>query len=103
MENVILSSFKLTDLEQLIRAAIRDELKSQKTDSEDADRWLSIDELREYLPDHPAKQTIYGWTSNYEIPFHKRQGQKAVYFLKSEIDAWLVKGRKKTIAEIQGK
>lgn len=103
MENVILSSYKLSDLEQLIRAAVRAELNTQKKDTEDTDRWLSIDELIKYLPDHPAKQTIYGWTSNHEIPFHKRAGQKAIYFLKSEIDAWLLKGRKKTIAEIKGK
>ncbi|OUO51135.1 hypothetical protein B5F77_11105 [Parabacteroides sp. An277] len=35
------------------------------------DRWLNIDELKAYLPDHPAKATIYGWVSRREIPYHK--------------------------------
>jgi len=31
--------------------------KSEKFDSE---QWFDLDKLIEYLPDHPAKQTIYG-------------------------------------------
>ena len=36
------------------------------------EKWFSVDELREYLPQHPVRQTIYGWTSHAIIPFHKK-------------------------------
>lgn len=53
-------------------------------------QWLNIAELIDYLPNHPAEQTVYGWTSARKIPFHK-QG-KSIMFKKSEIDAWLEGG-----------
>ena len=27
-----------------------------------ADQWMNLKELCEYLPSHPAEQTVYGWT-----------------------------------------
>ena len=66
---------------------------------EPEDHWLNMDELREYLPDHPAAQTIYGWTSCRFIPFHKKG--KRLQFLKSEIDCWLKAEKRKTIKELQ--
>src|SRR3954454_11460297 len=59
-------------------------------------RWLSLTELCEYLPDKPARATIYGKID--EIP-HYKDGKK-LRFLKSEIDAWLLRGKRKTPAEI---
>lgn len=53
-------------------------------------QWLNMAELIDYLPNHPAEQTVYGWTSARKIPFHK-QG-KSIMFKKSEIDAWLEGG-----------
>ena len=55
-------------------------------------------ELCEYLPSHPAEQTVYGWTSCHQIPFHKRG--KRIMFLKSEIDAWLHDGKRKSQKEL---
>jgi len=49
--------------------------------------WLSVSELSEYLPTHPVEHTIYCWTSNKQIPFHKKG--KRIMFLKSEIDEWM--------------
>ena len=66
---------------------------------EPEDHWLNMDELREYLPDHPAAQTIYGWTSCRYIPFHKKG--KRLQFLKAEIDNWLKAEKHKTIKELQ--
>ena len=57
------------------------------TVEEPIDRWFTVDELREYLPEHPARQTVYGWTSNAIIPFHKKG--KSLRFKKSEVDKWL--------------
>lgn len=33
-------------------------LSAEKTIGNEKDRWMNIDDLREYHPDHPAKPTI---------------------------------------------
>lgn len=53
------------------------------------DKRMDVTEAQEYIPGHPAVQTIYGWTSNNLIPYHKVG--KRIYFLKSELDKWLSK------------
>lgn len=63
-----------------------------------ADQWMNLKELCEYLPSHPAEQTVYGWTSCHQIPFHKRG--KRIMFLKSEIDAWFHGGKRKSQKEL---
>jgi predicted DNA-binding transcriptional regulator AlpA len=55
---------------------------------------VDLNELCNYLPDKPAKATVYGWIHASLIPCHK--GQKKLRFRKSEIDTWLLEGRKKT-------
>lgn len=40
--------------------------------SEKEETWFTVAELCAYLPTHPVEHTIYCWTSNREIPFHKR-------------------------------
>lgn len=52
--------------------------------------WMNVDELSLYLPDHPARQTIYNWVYHNLIPSYKRG--KCLYFRKSEIDQWLENG-----------
>ena len=49
--------------------------------------WMDIDELCSYVPSHPVKQTVYGWVSNKQIPYHKIN--KASACLQSEIDDWM--------------
>lgn len=71
---------KFDRLENLIESAV-----SPKTDEV---QWLDIDALCEYLPDKPAKQTVYGWVCKKTIPFRKKG--KKLQFLKSEIDRWLL-------------
>lgn len=63
------------------------------------DRWMNLKELCEYLPSHPAEQTVYGWTSCHQIPFHKRG--KRIMFLKSEINEWLHNGKRKSQKELE--
>ena len=50
-------------------------------------QWMDIDQIRNYLPDHPARSTIYDWARHDKIPSH-RNG-KRYRFLKSEIDEWM--------------
>ena len=56
-------------------------------EKQDEQQWLSVTSLIEYLPTHPAEQTIYGWTSARKIPYYKRG--KSIMFKKDEIDQWL--------------
>ncbi len=63
------------------------------------DQWMNIEELCKYLPDHPCKNTIYKWKRKGIIPFHKRS--KHLYFLRSEIDAWLKSKRGLTKSEME--
>ncbi len=55
-------------------------------------QYLTLEELREYLPDHPSKRTVYGWTSAGKIPFVKF-GIKCLRFDKEMIDKWNELGR----------
>lgn len=66
----------------------------------ETDRWFDLTELCNYHPDKPTKPTVYGWVHTGLIPCHK--GGKKLRFLKSEIDAWLKQGRKKTLVETAG-
>ena len=63
------------------------------------DRWLSLEELTEYLPGKPKPNTIYGWVSARKIPFYKKG--KSLSFRQSEIDAWLTTGRVQTMNELE--
>lgn len=74
-------------------------LEKNEVPTTPADKWFNIDELKVYLPDHPAKSTIYGWVSRREIPFHK--GGKKLRFLQSDVDAWLSSGKRRSQSELK--
>jgi hypothetical protein len=74
--------------------------KSNKQPAE-TERWFNLSELCEYLPDKPAKSTVYGWTHTSAIPYHKQNGGKKIRFLKSEIDLFLKSGKKKTLLDLE--
>ena len=73
-------------------------LNTNRLASEETDQWFNIDELIEYLPDHPTKSCIYTWTSTGYIPSIKK-GKKLI-FSKKDIDNWLKTGKRKSAAEI---
>ncbi len=75
---------KLDEIKQLIT-----EKKSQK---QDEDFLMTMEQLREYLPDKPARATVYGLVNYRKIPYQKHG--KRLYFRKSEIDKWMNNGRK---------
>lgn len=62
------------------------------------DRWFNLHELCNYHPDRPSKATVYSWVNARIIPVHK--GGKKLRFLKSEIDMWLMEGKRKSHVEI---
>lgn len=86
-EAVLEIQSRLSRIENLLS----DRSNEQRTET---DKWFSIYELCNYHPDKPSKATVYGWVSFGLIPVHK--GGKKLRFLKSEIDNWLLSGRKKT-------
>jgi predicted DNA-binding transcriptional regulator AlpA len=101
MEQIFLSLTK-SDFQDLIAETFNSCLKRNTaihTPPTESDRWFDLPELCDYLPDKPAKATVYGYVSANTIPCHK--GAKKLRFLKSEIDTWLKQGRKKTVAEIE--
>ncbi len=90
------------ELENLIQQSVRkifNEQPKEKVLQEPKDQFLNIDEASVYLS--LAKQTLYGYTSNGIIPFIKRA--KRVLFLKSDLEKWLMEGRKLTIQETREK
>lgn len=89
----------ISELTYEVRELRRLFLESEKRFLPGTDHWFNLKELCEYLPDKPTKATVYSWASNGSIPVHK--SSKKLRFLKSEIDAWLMQGRKKTQIEIQ--
>jgi excisionase family DNA binding protein len=102
MEKTIFISIPIEDFQTVIIDCVNSCLKNNKQSyneqSVETDRWLNLSDLCIYHPDKPSKPTVYGWVNAGSIPFHK--GGKKLRFLKSEIDAWLKQGRKKTLAEI---
>ena len=63
---------------------IKSQLESALGDT--SKRWMSIDELCEYLPNQPKKSTIYAKVSKRGIPFSKEG--KFLVFDKHKIDEW---------------
>ena len=57
------------------------------------DRLMTLEELREYLPEKPARQTVYDWILKGKIPKEKFPNSNRVFFRKSTIDIWLTNGR----------
>ncbi len=73
------------------------EERQEKETPPETKQWMSLKELSEYHPDHPAAPTVYGWVRNNQIPYYKIG--KKLSFKKSEIDAWLEESRTMSNAE----
>lgn len=100
MNNLILTT--QDELETLIQKSIRKVFNEQPKEQptlEPKDKFLNIKEAAQYL--NLADQTLYGYTSKGLIPFIKRA--KRVLFLKSDLENWLMQGRKMSIEEIKVK
>jgi len=103
MDRIIFTSISIPEFKSLITESIKDCLKQNSSglikSNPSYDKWLSISELCNYLPGHPAKATIYSKVSKRQIPHKKMDGRLA--FLKSEIDNWLQSKGRKTHVEIE--
>ncbi|WP_319503745.1 helix-turn-helix domain-containing protein [Bacteroides graminisolvens] len=90
-------AYLITKVEALEKAIAQ----KDKVHNIHVDHWFNIDELADYLPDRPARATVYGWVSRKEIPYHK--GGKRLRFLQSEIDTWLSSGKRTSKKELEAK
>ena len=104
-ENILQNEISFNDMPKALAYLISkvDRLETllsvSKLEQPDSDKWFNVQELCEFLPDKPARQTVYGWISQKLIPYHKKG--KKLQFLKSEIDAWLLGDKRQSVAELQ--
>lgn len=97
MDTVIVTSPQ--QISYIIEEAIKKAFAEVGTKSEEASSnqtILTIDQASKFL--NLAKQTLYGYTSNREIPFIKKG--KKLYFRKQDLENWLSQGRKQTRDEL---
>lgn len=103
-EYIVLTKDELVEIiENTVQRTLMEQRADGLVDNIDAntnwDKWLSVEDLMDYIPSHPSKQTIYRWTMSKYIPHHKRG--KSLQFKKSEIDQWLDDAKRKTTDEIR--
>ena len=104
-ENILQNEISFNDMPKALAYLISkvDRLETllsvSKLEQPDSDKWFNVQELCEFLPDKPARQTVYGWIGQKLIPYHKKG--KKLQFLKSEIDAWLLGDKRQSVAELQ--
>ena len=84
-----------------ILAELRDRIEElttllkQNTGKACPSEWMDIDQLRDYLPGHNARSTIYQWIRYDGFPYY--QNAKSYYFRRSEVNNWLIQnGRKRS-------
>ena len=85
------------ELEQIIENTVRKVLKDINPQSHSTNtEFMDINEAAKYLK--IAKQTLYSFTSTSQIPYIKNG--RRLLFKKDELDAWILKGRRKTVDEM---
>ncbi len=77
---------------QILSDTLEDFKKQFLSHSRIASKWMNINDLCDYHPDKPTRNTVYAWVSKGKIPFHKQKGAKRLRFLREEVDQWLQYG-----------
>lgn len=74
-------------------------LSATKSELPESDKWFNLQELCSYLPDKPARQTVYGWIGQKLIPYHKKGKilkKNIEKFCNSKINAYLCNRNQQT-------
>lgn len=79
---------KISRIEQLLQ---------ERHDLQNAEEMFTIEQAAAFL--NLTVATLYRKVSSREVPANKRGNR--LYFYKSELEAWIKGGRKKTLAELQ--
>jgi len=74
-------------------------LSNYENNQAESDKWFNLEEFCKYHPSKPSLATVYRLVRLDKISYHK-QGRRLI-FLKSDIDAQIQAGRKKTLAETE--
>ena len=77
----------VAEINKKIDLLIADRVSHSKED----DYLMTMEDLRDFLPENPARQTVYMWVNEGKIPFEK-YGRR-LYFRKTDIDRWISVGR----------
>lgn len=77
----------VAEINKKIDLLIADKISKVK----DEDYLMTMEDLRDFLPENPARQTVYMWVNERKVPFEK-YGRR-LYFRKSTIDKWIANGR----------
>ena len=98
MEKIIVTSPE--ELEALIESSVKRVLKANGNVSPSTSpEHFTVKQAAAFLD--LAEQTIYGLTSRNEIPHYKRG--KKLYFLKAELEKWILENRKPQIPTLPPK
>lgn len=81
-------------LQKLIQSLL-DRVEALENPVIHSSEWLNLKQLQSFLPERPAKKTIYNWICDGRIPYVKQPHVKAVFFRREEIEAWMGQGRPK--------
>lgn len=96
MNDVIVISKE--ELGKMIRASLKEVLSEEKESKQKPnDEFLDLQEAAQFLK--LKVTTMYGYTSQSQIPFIKRG--KKLYFEKSKLEDWLKEGKHESITEIK--
>lgn len=87
MKKLIIENISLDELKDLIQDALQNVLSLNKPEEE----FLNIQEASAFTK--IPLTTIYDYTSNQKIPFHKKG--KKLFFVKQELSQWLKTNQKK--------
>lgn len=99
MENLVFTQLSVPEIQLLFRNEIEGYFATYKpfgTGEKETDKPITIKQASNVLT--LSVQTIYGLVSKKAIPCSKVG--KRLYFLESELVAWIKSGRKLTVAEI---
>jgi excisionase family DNA binding protein len=96
MQAVTITQITYPELERLIEDSLTKILGTFTEKKKNEDDLLSLDEACEFL--NLQRATIYGMTSNRQIPFIKKS--KKLYFSKADLTAWLKTSSRKVKIEI---
>lgn len=77
----------VAEMSKKIDLLISDRISQAK----DVDYLMNMEDLQDYLPENPARQTVYAWVNDRKIPYEK-YGRR-LYFRRSDIDKWIANGR----------
>ena len=97
MKDIVLISIPETTIKDIVTDAVKKALSEHEAQKESSDpkTVFGFSEGCKYI--NRSESTVYKLTSKKQIP-HFKQGRK-IYFLKSELDEWLLSNRVPTVQD----